>query len=76
MIAIWWNRGGGVGLEERKERQRIRVEGVPAVIIVPLILDTSGICGLAVFVPKIHSLDSNPLLCYYSVQKVYNLDPN
>ena len=35
----------------------------------PRIPDTSGICGLAVFAPKIHSLDSNPLLCYYSVQK-------
>ena len=35
----------------------------------PRIPDTSGICGLTVFVPKIHSLDSNPLLCYYSVQK-------
>ena len=32
-------------------------------------INTSGIYGLAVFVPKIHSLDSNPLLCYYSVQK-------
>ena len=42
----------------------------------PRIPDTSGICGLTVFVPKIHSLDSNPLLYYYSVQKVYNLDPN
>ena len=35
----------------------------------PRIPDTSDICGLAIFVPKIHSLDSNPLLCYYSVQK-------
>ena len=35
----------------------------------PRIPDTSGICGLTVFVPKIHSLDSNPLLCYYLVQK-------
>ena len=40
--------------------------------IEPRIPDTSGICGLTVFVPKIHSLDSNPFLYYYSVQKVYN----
>ena len=35
----------------------------------PRIPDTSGICGLAVFVPKIYSLDSKPLLCYSLVQK-------
>ena len=46
---------------------RTRPVGIPGM---------SGICGLAIFVLKIHSLDSNPLLYYYLVQKVYNLDPN
>ena len=62
--------------EEGKETKRSRAEGVRSVLLTrayqtrPVgIQDTSGICGLAVFVPKIHSLDSNPLLCYYSVQK-------
>ena len=27
---IWWNNSGGIGLEERKERQRTRAEGVRA----------------------------------------------
>ena len=40
--------------------------------IEPRIPDTSGIYGLTIFVPKIHSLDSNPFLYHYSVQKVYN----
>ena len=40
-----------------------------------IIPDTSGIHGLAQFIPKC-SLSSNPLFCYFLVQKVYNLDPN
>ena len=60
--------------EEEKETER--AEGVHSVLLTrayrtrPIgIPDTSGICRLADFVPKIHSLDSNPLLYYYSVQK-------
>ena len=62
--------------EEGKETERSRAEGVCSVLLTHAhrtrsigIPDMSGICGLAVFVPKIHSLDSNPLLYYYSVQK-------
>ena len=42
----------------------------------PRIPDTSGICGLAVFVLKIHSLDSNPLLNHFLIQNMSVLDLN
>ena len=62
--------------EEVKETTRSRAEGVCSVLLTRAYRtcpvgtpDMSGICELAVFVPKIYSLDSNPLLYYYSVQK-------
>jgi len=42
----------------------------------PLIPDTSGICGLAVFVHKNHSLDFNPLHYHFLIQNMSVLDPN
>ena len=61
----WLRQLGG----DKREIEDLVRRGTSRFITPLYILDTFGICGLAVFVSKIHSLDSNPLLYYHLVQK-------
>ena len=51
-------------------------KGVCSVFIVPLIPDTSGICGLAQIIPKCVLTLPIPFSVVAQSKKVYDLDPN